>query len=199
MSREAAKDVATEFGYVANSIYGLYLDTAMATGNLAKSYMDYHTKYLEALQTSEAEHPAPIDPTIVYTAQSEGESKPVHVTTLTALVNRNLPDGYHMQFLGRMCIVALFHYWDDDFRPRLATALGKDPSELTHDAFGDLRYLRRSVIHRQGRAMDECATSKILPRFTPGTELVLDQTKIDQIIIAVRKAALELAESGDAA
>ena len=79
MPAEIAKDVATDFCYIANAMYGLYLDTAMAIGNLAKSYMDYHTRLLKELTASAApQPPEAVNPQVVYTAQSGGESKPVH-------------------------------------------------------------------------------------------------------------------------
>ncbi len=200
MANDTAAQVAEEFCFVANAVYGLYLDTAMALGNLATSYMDYHNKHLKQLEASgETTLPGAVNPTVVYSAESGGETKPVHQTTLVDLINRNKLDGRHMQFLARMCVVALYQYWEDEFRPRLAKALGQNLADLKHDTFGELRHLRRSVIHRNGRAVDECAEAQALPQFTPGSEVVLDQRSMDQIVSAVKQAALQLAQAAGAA
>lgn len=187
---DSPEGVIQDFVYMANTVYGVYLDASMAIGNLSFSYINYHSDHIAKLKESgQPLTPDLVNPSLVYNAGPEGQQKPIHKTTLVDIIERNRLDGRHMQFLARMCVVALYQYWEDQFRPRLKAALGH---EVKHDTFGELRNLRRSVIHRGARALPELALCKALPRFQPDADIVLDHAAMDQIMTAVKQAALEL-------
>lgn len=200
MPHETPAAVAQQFCFVANGIHGLYLDVSMAVGNLAVTFEEYHKRYLDQLDASGApQAPEARNPKLAYTRGPKGEQKPVHVTTIADLIERNRLHGKHMQFLARMCIVALYQYWDDEFRPRLAAALGKPTITITHDTFGELRQLRQSIIHHDGRALAKCASAKALPAFAPDSDILVDHGLMHQITEAVKKAARELGRTQGAA
>jgi hypothetical protein len=188
---ETVQSIIQDFIFVTNAVYGTYLDASMAIGNLAVGYMQIHKEHVEKVQASgETITPQLLNRVLFYNAgPKEGEQRAIHQTTLVDIVERNLLNGRHMQFLARMCIVSLYQYWEDDFRPRLAKVIGQKPK---HEVFGELRHLRRSIIHRGGRALPELATFTLLPRFEPDSELLLDQAAMDHIFNAVKEAASEL-------
>ena len=190
MTSETPQSIIQEFIYVANAVYGTYLDASMAIGNLSVGYMQIHKEHIEKVQASgEPLTPQLLNPVLFYSAGPEGQQRAVHQTTLQDIIKRNALGGRHVQFLARMCVVSLYQYWEDDFRPRLSKVLGHNP---THDVFGELRHLRRSIIHRGARALPELATFKILPRYDPHSEVLLDQAAMDLIFTAVKNAASEL-------
>jgi hypothetical protein len=60
--------------------------------------------------------------------------------------------GYNEQQQAQAIIVFMFAYWDEEIRPRLARTRNlPTPNEIRVDAMGDLRLLRRAIIHNKGR------------------------------------------------
>ena len=63
----------------------------------------------------------------------------------------NSEKGFNEQQQAQAIIVFMFAYWDEEIRPRLAKAKHfSSPNEISVDAFGDLRLLRRAIIHNKG-------------------------------------------------
>lgn len=64
----------------------------------------------------------------------------------------NSESGYNEQQQVRAIIVFMFAYWDEEIRPRLARTKNlPSPNEIRVDAMGDLRLLRRAIIHNKGK------------------------------------------------
>jgi hypothetical protein len=64
----------------------------------------------------------------------------------------NSERGYNEQQQARAIIVFMFAYWDEEIRPRLARTKNlPSPNEIRVDAMGDMRLLRRAIIHNKGR------------------------------------------------
>lgn len=53
------------------------------------------------------------------------------------IVANNQDDGPNFNFMGCMCIVAAYQYWDDHYRARIAEFLGIQKEELKIPNFGD--------------------------------------------------------------
>jgi hypothetical protein len=190
---DSVQSALMDFVYFTNSVYGTYLDASMAIGNLSMSYMEFHKAHMERLEGSgQAITPERLNPVVVYNGGTDEQERALHQTTLVDIIQRNAIDGRHMQFLARMCVVALYQFWEENCRRRLKSVTGK---WVTHDTFGELRHLRRSVIHRQGRALPELASCKALPRFAPDAEIVLNHAAMEQIVNAVKRAADELIDT----
>ena len=186
--------VAEDFSYIANAIHGLYLDASMAIGELARHYMAQHSEHLTRLRESgQPMTQDSINPAVIYTRGDGPGSDMLHHTTIVDLIERNRIDGRHMQFLARMCIVALYQYWEDVYRARLAAACRVSQQQLQHDALGELRGYRRSILHRNGRAIKELSSNTVLPSVQDGAEIVLDYDALRDIIESVKLAVTELA------
>ncbi len=180
-----------EFKLTAREVLGTYLDATMGMGELARGYMRFDVDRLDELQRSGVSiTPEAFNPLTVYVAGPPGtESREVHQTTLHDLIHRNAPGGRNWFFLGGMCAVAI---WEDHYRARLAASLRCEPSELVHDAFGELRHLRRSIIHGRGIALPEVGYAKILQRFKPGEPVLLEYEDVRTLVEAVCRAADDL-------
>jgi hypothetical protein len=187
--------LAEEYSSVVSDLLGTYLDLTMASGELATGYMEWDKQRLEELHKSDRLTPETFNLIFSYKGGSreEGEADDLHTTTLHDLIERNTPGGRNFEFLAAMFVVTIYHFWDDHYRGRLASALGKSRDELTHDVFGELRHLRRSIIHSRGRAVPEAKRARILRPFEPGEAVRLEYEDVRQIASEVTRAVKLLA------
>src|ERR1035438_7861184 len=65
-------------------------------------------------------------------------------------ITANSEAGFNEQQICWSIIVFIFAYWDEEIRPQIAKIRGIAVNEVQLDAFGDLRLLRKSIIHNGG-------------------------------------------------
>jgi len=195
MTEPTPAEIAEEYSTVVRDLLGTYLDVTMASGELAKRYMEWDQQRLAELYKSGGLTPDTFNPTVTYTGgpKEAGSSNHLHTTTLHDLIERNTPGGRNFEFLGAMFVVVTYQFWEDHYRGLLASALGKAPNELTHEVFGELRHLRQSIIHRRGRAVPEARRARILRSFEPGEAVRLEYGDVRHIASEVINAAKLLA------
>ncbi len=87
-------------------------------------------------------------------------------------------------------IVFLFAYWDEEIRPRIAKVRGVKSNDVRVDALGDLRILRKSIVHNGGIiAAAEHAKLKVLSSVCgPDTKISLTHDQMHKIFVEVKKA-----------
>ena len=89
--------------------------------------------------------------TIIVHASYEDPSKPdiIHnrIVRADTYIEANSPCGSNEQRHARAIVVFLFTYWEDEIRPRLATAKGVSVNDIESDIMGDLRILRHAILH----------------------------------------------------
>jgi hypothetical protein len=95
-------------------------------------------------------------------------------------------DGTNIRIIGNMCLVMMYQYWEDKYRDEIATSKGITKDELSSDLFGDIRHLRNSIIHNNGRAISEVSRCKVLKWFKEDDEVVIDAQKMDRLIELIR-------------
>jgi hypothetical protein len=95
-------------------------------------------------------------------------------------------DGTNIRIIGNMCLVMIYQYWEDKYRDEIAASKDITKDELSSDLFGDIRHLRNSIIHNNGRAISEVSRCKILKWFKKDDEVVIDAAKMDYLIELVR-------------
>ena len=76
----------------------------------------------------------------------------------------------------------IYQYWEDHYRGIIAECLGKQKNEIKVPLFGDLRDLRRSIIHNHGRAIPEVEHSEVLIWFKEGDPIQLTQDMFGQMV-----------------
>jgi hypothetical protein len=185
----AAEELVTRYCWAVDQVHGIFLDATMAMGQLAQRYMQYDINRLEQLRERGDLTPKLFNPELVYHGEVKGNPAELHSTHLHDLINRNVLGGNNWIFLGQMCVVAIYQFWEDHYRQHLARALNTGPETLRADVFGELRHLRRSIIHKGGYALPEVAKLQILRRFAPGELITLEPKDIHNLADEVKAAA----------
>ena len=117
----------------------------------AQPAVDRYITWLQEFVASSPPNPENPDPTIfVGIGDPNLETTRTHQQwTASQLPEKGL---FTKRWIGQQWIVGVFAGWEDEYRPRLARALGCSESRLTHDAFGDLRLMRNDVVHHRAEA-----------------------------------------------
>jgi len=100
----------------------------------------------------------------------------------------NREGGSNWKFIGRMCVLTIYQYWEDHFRGQMAIELEVKKDDIVSDIMGDLRLIRHSIIHHGGvtlRAVENC---KLINWFKEGDEISIDESKFKQIVFIIKKA-----------
>ncbi len=123
----------------------------------------------------------------------------IHRATQGEVRTRNAPDGLNYTTLGQLCLISFYDFWEDYLRPEYAIAKGvldrnehnKEVMEkclrehASHDLWGDLGYLRTSIVHRQGIAISAVAKCKLIKWFKPGDVVALTPGHMRAIFLAL--------------
>ncbi|AOS84273.1 hypothetical protein BIU88_09100 [Chlorobaculum limnaeum] len=108
-------------------------------------------------------------------------------------------DGRNAQILGNMLVVSVYAYWEEYLRIEIGKAKGvlspdaKNSEEtrkvlnkkVVSDFWGDLRYLRNSIVHSHGVANSDMARCKIIKWFKPGDKIVLSYAMVRALFIKI--------------
>lgn len=92
-------------------------------------------------------------PVIVWVSVEDPTSPDVihHRTIRTdEYVAANSEAGFNEQQVCWSIIVFVFAYWDEEIRPQIARVRGVRPNDVMIDELGDLRILRKSIVHDGG-------------------------------------------------
>jgi hypothetical protein len=190
MATRSAKEACDEFCWFVDHVHGTYLDATMAMGQHAAWLMKTDLARLESLGEGRSDVGwEELNPEVAYTGTIRGRDGNLNTTRLHDLIARNSVQGANWTFLALMCVVAIYQVWDDQYRAEIAVCLGVDKSAIKADIFGELRHLRRSIIHRRGLAVDEVANAKLTRAFPPGARLVLEPQDIHDIVDLVKEGA----------
>ncbi len=108
---------------------------------------------------------------------------------------RTVKDGSNCILMGRLCVVSAYTYWEVYLRKEVGIALGvldpaiKDKEEaqpilnehVRSGFWGDMRWLRHSILHENGIASSDICRCQLLKWFIPGDSIHLDFEKMDII------------------
>ena len=164
-----AMELLVDFIRVANHIHWVYYDAIRGFGLVRQQ--------AEAIQRRILEKAPPHATLAQLDAQdyivSEGDPDDhdswwLHKTSQGGLKKRNTEGGTNWQFVARMCLVAIYQFWEDHYRGEIARCCGLHQSQIESDLMGDLRRLRGSIIHNNGIAVRDVEKCKILRWFKPG-------------------------------
>ncbi len=168
-----------------DEIYGTFLDSAA-------SYHAFH----ERISSIQASTSAQINKSVEELDQlrwiygkgppTDPGSEEQHVITQGALKERLVKNGHNTLFLARLCLVAIYQYWEDHYRAKIAADLGVQPAELKSDLMGDIRQIRIAIVHHGGVAKTEIEKCKILQWFKAGDSIVINEDRMYEIVVAIR-------------
>ncbi len=192
-----------EFREIVDAIYGTYLDACEGFGHVRahaveigedvqRSYEGFKTTHPELahLPLGEAE--------FAYSrwvpANSEPRERHLHQVPLEVLRRRNEQDGSNFRFIGNVCAVTLFQYWEDHFREQLAHDLGIEKNALQVPLFGELRRYRQAILHNRGFATTEVEECQLLKGPRRGEPIRFDRNLFENIVDGVLKVLHDLRE-----
>jgi hypothetical protein len=135
---------------------------------------------------------------VVMWASVEDSARPdiIHHRIIRAdeFINVNSERGFNEQQVCWSIIVFIFAYWDEEIRPRIAAIRGVKPNDILIDALGDLRTLRKSIIHNGGvLTAAEYAKLRLLKDMCePGAAISPSHDQMHHIFVLVKQAIAAL-------
>ncbi len=105
----------------------------------------------------------------------------VYQTTFEQVISIAETPGHLENKLAGNLVVTIYQYWDDTYRGKIADLLGLKKDDLKADIWGDLRHIRRSVLHRKFTAVDEIINCKIIKSFASGQLIIFDYSILNDI------------------
>ena len=123
----------------------------------------------------------------------------IHRATQGDVKARNAPGGANFTTLGQLCIVSFYDFWNDYLRREYVIAKGHlDRNEAnidvvkkrlrehaSHDLWGDLHYLRVSIVHNLGVATSDVTKCKRIKWFKPGDPIAITPEHMRAIFLAL--------------
>jgi len=181
-----------EFEDVVTSIYGVYL---MSTQGFHLLFKELTNIQLTTINQFRSTHPELAS--IQYLDSTEyifGKGDPnlptsikLYRCTQGEYKERNSEKGINFRFIGNMCVIAIYQYWEDYFRQKIANLLNKtNKNELASDIMGDLKILRHSIIHHRSIALKEVENCKLLRWFKKDDDIFIDKNMMEHIVFQVK-------------
>jgi len=182
---EKALELLSEFYQTVDSIYGVYLDSTRGFHLVKKQQVEAQRLTVKMLEKTDPEHANIEHLDTVSAMYGKGDpNKPgsvvLHTCSQGELKARNEEGGANHRFIANMCLVSIYQYWEDHYRKEIACALTQE--EEDSDIMGDIKNLRKSIIHHKGVALREVRNCKILRQFNEGDEIFIDKKMFEQVI-----------------
>ncbi len=136
-------------------------------------------------------------PVIVH-ASIEDPSSPdvIHHRIIRAseFVSANAETGFNEQQVCWSIIVFLFAYWDEEIRPQIARVRGVPTDDVKIDALGDLRVLRKSIIHARGvlSAADYRKLKRMGSLMKPDATIMLSHDDMHGLFVMIKQGIAEI-------
>jgi hypothetical protein len=183
-----------EFRDVIDAIYGIYLDACDGFSRVRAHAVEIEEESIRAYGELKAKRPELSHLGLGGTdfsygrwvpAGSQPQYRHLHQVPVETLRRRNEYGGTNFQFIGNVCVVTLFQYWDEHYRLLFAQDLGVEKNQIQVPLFGDLRRYRQAIIHNQAIATAEVEACVLLKWFRRAEPLLLRREMFEQIIDGV--------------
>jgi hypothetical protein len=185
-----SEDAIESFWDTVDRAYGAYLDAHMGFHLVANTLTDLQKQFAPQLNlTPEQLDKLPF--TFGHGAPDDPKSQRLHEVSQGEVKDRNRQHGENSLFMGSLCLVAIYQFWEDHFRNEVAAELKVDRGDLKHDLLGDIRLIRNTIVHHGGVAKADIAKCRLLKWFKPGDSVAIDEEKMKQIVFAIRGACEE--------
>ena len=132
--------------------------------------------------------------TILMRASLEDSTRPdvIHQRIIRAdeFITANSEAGFNEQQVCWSIIVFIFAYWDEEIRPQIAKIRGVKTDEVKINAFGDLRVLRRNIVHNGGvlGAADHAKLKVLNSTCRADAKISLTHDQMHTIFVAIKSA-----------
>ncbi len=176
-----ARASVTEFREVIDAILAVYLDATHGFA-LIREHVEGIQKELARISRGVYGDIEQQDGKPYIYGQGHPDRAPwpsLQVVSQGALKKRNAQGSRNHRFIGNMCLVLLYQYWEDQYRGEIGDALG---ITVQSDVMGDVRNFRRSIIHHGGRAIEDVSKNRKLKWFEPGDEVFITTNHLVEIV-----------------
>jgi len=105
-------------------------------------------------------------------------------------INVNSEAGFNEQQVCWAIVVFIFATWDEETRPRIARIRGVESNTIKIDEMGDLRTLRKAIIHNGGVVTaSEHGKLKVMTDLSqPGKPLTFNHDQMHTLFVHVKRA-----------
>ena len=87
----------------------------------------------------------------------------------TKKLRKVLAPGVFENLQAKNAIKIVYDSWDSTYRPRFKELMGE---QIQGDIWGELRWIRHSLAHRDSKGVEELKRAKLITDFAPGEEIV---------------------------
>ena len=187
-------ELVDEFWEKVDSIYGVYLDGVEGFQEIhdkTKSTFEKTARQVEE-QAGFKMNPEQIIQAFARLAKPEEKGKPkaLHQVNFQARMKRNKPDGNNMIYIGQVCVVSIYQFWNDHYRNKIAKFLGYETNQLQVNLFGDLKNIRDSIIHNNGFAINRIKNNNVITVFSPKQLITINKKLFEQIVDLIKQWTL---------
>lgn len=187
-------DVVKEFIDFVNLQVGVYMNSIVG---FSGAKMQMERQVARVLRAQSRKKDARGDQVITHQS-FEDPQRPdvVHSRIVTAenFIKENSPGGINQRQLSYSVIVFIYTYWEDEIRPRLAKAAGKDDNSVKSDIMGDLRCIRNSILHTKGVFTPEWHGKLVVLKdcFAEDEQIEISYELMHQIFVKIKQGCAKL-------
>lgn len=181
--------VASAFVGRLDDIFGLYLDATTGFDAALARFMKAEQGSRQLLKPGED----PEERRLFYGRGDPNDPSNIlyHATTYGEYKRRNARGGRNYLLLSQYLVVLVFHLWEQEYRPELASTIGIDAKELTVPIIGGLRLLRHEILKHRGILSEKTARRlQVLPHLRPGDQIAFSTDDLYTMMRSL-KAALD--------
>lgn len=190
-----------EFAEYIESLHTLYLDSLVGYSILHERLEGHQDSIRNLLGDHECATEEFQDTcSIIYKNLSNRDYTPISMSPVMKqgdMKRRVTDDGQNTLLLGRQCVVSAYAYWEEYLRIEVGKAMGvlsltAEPNDETRkilnihvvsDFWGDMGYLRNSIVHANGIASEKIKKCKVMKWFNPGDAIDLPHDKMRRIFL----------------
>jgi hypothetical protein len=178
--------VVEEMRDVLKQVFGIMLDARQGFYHVAQKTEEVQKKLLYQVPGATIQN---LDASLYAYNDGPPQHEPddpkapwLHRTTQGELKRRNRRGALNDVFIGNMCLVALYTYWEDEYRNKFATALGKPRDKVRVPVLGDVRLIRNSIVHHRAVALEEIEKCTTLLWFKAGDAIDISDDRFREMV-----------------
>ena len=186
--------IIAEFRDIVDAVYGMFLDARDGLSRVRDKAAEMEEESKRSIEDLKTQRPelagleyggAEFSYGRWVPARRQPRYRHLHQVSVETLKQRNEEGGTNFQLIGDVCLVTLFQYWEEHYRPLLAQALGVEKNQIQVPLFGELRWYRHAIIHNRGVATSDVEACTILKFFKRGDQIIFNREMFEQIIDGV--------------
>ena len=211
MNHQRLLELFWEFNSHIEALHTLYLDSLVGYSILHERLVAQQESMRQTLGDHEFASQAFQDTcSIIYKHLANRDYTPVSMSPVMKhgdMKRRVVDDGLNTLLLGKQCVVTAYAYWEEYLRPEIGKAVGVIPinvrmspdetrvllnQHVVSNFWGDMRYIRNSIVHANGVANGEVEKCKVLTWFAPGDPIELTHERMRRIFLYMGQYRNEL-------